>query len=276
MTSIATGVSPAIETTRLNFIPGLKGETGVRAPGRFSLTSALVVAQVALSLVLLIGAGLFLRSLRNLRLVDPGFDPSRLVLATIDPGLRGYSTSESQRYFTELVEHASRLPGVIAVSPALLSPLSGDFAMARVRVPGYIPAPDEFASISINFIGPNYFKTIGTPLLAGRLFTDQDGIANKVAIVNEKAARHYWPKENPIGKRIVAGLHDLYECEVVGIVNNIKAESLRGDVQPVVYVPFPLNTNAHVTLHVRTAGDPAPVISALRQEIHSLDANGAA
>jgi predicted permease len=270
LVSFASGLLPAVQSTRMNFVPALKGETGLRAPGRFSLASGLVVTQVALSLVLLIGAGLFLRSLHNLRLVDPGFDPSRLVLATIEPSSRGYTPAASQRYFAELVDRTARLPGVIAVSPALISPLSGDFAIARVNVPGYVPQPGEFAAISVNFIGANYFQTVGTPLVAGRLFTDHDG---KVAIVNEKAARHYWPNENPIGKRITTGFRDLFECEVVGIVRDIKTESLRGDAQPIVYLPFALNPNGHITLHVRVAGDPAPVISALLSEAHSLDPN---
>jgi predicted permease len=273
LVTIASGLAPALQSTRLNFAPALKGETGMLAPRRFSLTNALVVAQVALSLVLLIGAGLFLRSLHNLRSVDPGFDPSRMIVTTIDPGRREYSPAASQRYVTELVERTSRLPGVIAVSPGLISPLSGDFAMGRLRVPGYVPQPGEFAAISLNFIGPNYFKTIGTALVAGRLFSDQDGIVNKVAIVNEKAARHYWPHENPIGRRITTGLRDLLDCEVVGIVKDVKTESLRAEAQPTVYVPFALNSMGHVTLHVRVAGDPGPVISALRQEVHSLDPN---
>jgi predicted permease len=273
LVSVASGLVPALQSTRLNFVPALKGETGLRAPGRLSLTSALVVVQVALSLVLLIGAGLFLRSLHNLRSVDPGFDPSRLIVTTIEPGRRGYSVTASQRYIAEIVERTSRLPGVIAVSPGLISPLSGDFAMGRVSVPGYVPAAGEFAQISINFVGPNYFKTIGTPLIAGRFFNDLDGITNKVAILNRKAARHYWPHENPIGKRIITGLRDQLDCVVVGIVNDIKTESLRADAQPTVYVPSTLNSMGHVTLHVRVAGNPAPVISALRHEIHSLDRN---
>jgi predicted permease len=273
LVSVLSGLAPALQSTRLHLTPALKGETGARAPGRFSLTSALVVAQVALSLVLLIGAGLFLRSLRNLRLVDPGFDPSRLIVTTIEPARRGYSPAASQRYIAELVERTSRLPGVVAVSPGLISPLSGDFAMGRVSVPGYIPQPGEANTISINFVGQNYFKTIGTPLVAGRLFTEQDGVANQVAIVNEKAARHYWPNENPIGKRITTGLRDRLDCEVVGVVRDIKTESLRGEAQPTVYVPSALNSMGHVTLHVRVAGDPAPVIGALRLQIQSLDPN---
>ncbi len=268
LVSILSGLAPAFAATRLDFAPALKGETGVRAPGRFSLTNALVVAQIALSLVLLIGAGLFLRSLHNLRLVDPGFDPGRLVLAYIAPVSRGYSASASQRYFTELVDRTSHLPGVIAVSPALLSPLSGAFALSNVQVPGYIPKPGELPVIAFNFVGPNYFRTIGTRLLAGRFFTDRDG---KVAIVSEKAVRHFWPNENPIGKRIIVKFRDLEDCEVVGVVGDIRAQTLRVEAQPTVYLPFALSTLGNAELHVRVADDPAPVIAALRDEARSLD-----
>jgi predicted permease len=271
LVSVASGLAPALQSTRLHFARALKGETGVRAPGKFSIAGVLVAAQVALSLVLLIGAGLFLRSLHNLRSVDPGFDPSRLIVTTIEPSRRGYSPSASRQYTDELVERTKRLPGVIAVSPGLISPLSGDFAMGRVSVPGYIPAPGEFPIISVNFVGPDYFNTIGTSLAAGRFFNQRDGIANKVAIVNEKAARHYWPGENPIGRRIIAGLREPIDCEIVGVVKDVKTESLRAGAQPTVYVPATLNPMGHVTLHVRVAGETAPIILALRQEIHSLD-----
>jgi putative ABC transport system permease protein len=267
----ASGILPGMRWSRLNIDPALKGNRDLRGHSKFSLANALVVAQMALSLVLLIGAGLFLKSLRNLRSVDPGFDPSRLILATVEPARRGYSPTASRQYAEDLMQRARRLPGVIAVSEGLISPLSGDFAMARVQVPGYIPTDGEAPTISINFVSPNYFTALGTPLVAGRFFTDQDGAAHKVAIVNESAARHYWPHENPVGKRITTGLRDRLDCEVVGVVKDVRTESLRADPQPIVYVPAALNTMGHVTLHVRVAGNPAPVIAALRGEIHSLD-----
>ena len=128
-------------------------------------------------------------------------------------------------------------------------------------------------AISLNFVGPHYFKTMRTPLVEGRFFTEQDGFVNKVAIVNAKAATHYWPHENPIGKHIITGFHDLLDCEVVGIVKDVKTESLRADAKPTVYVPSALNTMGHFTLHVRVADNPAPVISAIRDEIHAMDRN---
>lgn len=273
LVSVVTGLLPALQSMRLSLAPALKGEAGGRGPRKLSLASVLVVAQIALSVTLLIGAGLFVRSLRNLRSVDPGFDPSRLIVATIEPGRHGYSPAESQRYIMELVEHTRRLSGVTSASPGLISPLSGEFSLSRLRVAGYVPHPGESMEISINFVGPNYFKTIRTPLVEGRFFTGQDGIVNKVAIVNEKAARHYWPHENPIGKHITTGMRDRLDCEVIGIVKDVKTESLRGNPQPAVYLPSTLNAMGHFTLHVRVAGDPGAVIPALRAEIRSLDRN---
>jgi predicted permease len=124
-----------------------------------------------------------------------------------------------------------------------------------------------------NWVGPEYFKLLGTPLVAGRMFTEQDGGANKVAIVNEKTAAHFWPHESPIGKHAILGRQGNDDCEIVGIVKDVKSESLRDDPQPTVYLPFRLNQRSHVTLHVRVAGNTTPVISALIREVHALDAN---
>ena len=274
LVTVLSGIAPAIQSTRPELGPALKGEAGVRAPGKFSFTNALVVLQVALSLVLLIGAGLFLRSLHNLKSVDPGLDPERLVLMTIEPTWSGYSPAASQNFFDAVVERSRNLSGVIAASPGLISPLSGDFSRAPISVPGYLLQPNEPPMIAVNWIGSEYFKTIGTPLVAGRVFTEEDGRTNKVAIVNERTAAHFWPHGNPIGKHATIGRRSNGDdCEIVGVVKDVKSESLREDAQPTVYLPFRQNQRPHLTLHVRVAGDTRPVISALTRAIHDLDPN---
>jgi predicted permease len=273
LVSVLSGIAPAIQSTRPDMGPALKGETGVRRPGRLSFTNALVVTQVALSLVLLIGSGLFLRSLHNLKSIDPGFNPERLIVLTIEPSLNGYSQTASLNFFDSLVERARTLPGVVAVSPGLVSPLSGEFSFTSINVPGYLPQPNEPRMILTNWVGPDYFKLLGTPLVAGRMFTEPDGFVNKVAIVNEKAAAHFWPHENPIGKHAIMGTLDRLDCEIVGMVKDVKSESLREEAQATVYFPFRQNERSHVTLHVRVAGEAGLVISALRAEIHTLDPN---
>jgi predicted permease len=177
----------------------------------------------------------------------------------------------SQKLFESLVERARNLPGVVAASPGLISPLSGGFALVPIHLPGYQPKPDEDDRIDANWIGTDYFKVLGTPLVAGRVFTERDGVSNKVAIVNEKTARHFWPHENPIGKHFTSGRNE--DWEIVGVVKDVKSESLREDPQPTVYLPFRQNRRPHITLHVRVAGPTTPVIAALMREIHALDPN---
>jgi hypothetical protein len=130
-----------------------------------SLANALVIAQIALSMVLLIGAGLFLKSLRNLRLADTGLNPDGLLVMTFDSG---YKMPGIQSFFAEVVSAARRIPGVISASPAFISPLSGGFAITHFSVPGYLPRPGEPDAININWIGTDYFRTLGATLLSGR------------------------------------------------------------------------------------------------------------
>ena len=267
LVSVLSGAAPAIQSTRPDMGPALKGAAGVRAPGRFSIANALVVAQVALSLILLIGAGLFLRSLHNLTSVDPGFNPERQVVLSITPAVS--SQSATQSFFDTLVERTRQMPSVVSASPTNVSPLSGDFSIGGVGVPGQ--RPSERTSASINWVGPDFFKTLGTPLLAGRVFTEQDGRANKVAIVNERTASHFWSHESPIGKHVSISRSD--DCEIVGVVKDVKSESLREGALAAVYLPFRLYPRSSATLHVRVAGNATPVIAALRREIHTLDPN---
>jgi predicted permease len=264
MVSVLSGIAPAIQST---------SETRLRGPGRFSFLNAMVVAQVALSLVLLVGAGLFLRSLRNLKSIDPGFNPEHMVVMTIQPALSGYSQAASQEFFDTLVDRARRMPGVISASPSNVSPLSGDYSLMGILVPGS-QHPNERQPMSINWVGPDYFKTLGTPLAAGRAFTKQDGRTNQVAMVNEKFAAHFWARESALGTHVVIGRHD--EFEIVGVVKDVKSASLREDAEATVYLPFRLNTIPHITLHVRAAGNTAPVIPALLRAIQELDPNLAA
>jgi predicted permease len=271
LVTFIAGVAPAVQSTRPDLAPALKGDVGPRAPARLSFTNGLVVIQIALSLVLLIGAGLFLRSLRNLRSVDPGLDPRNLIVLNIDSGSAGYSIQASHDLFDRLVDRTRALPGVVAASPAFISPLSGQFAMTNFIVPGYRPSPGESDNINVNWIGADYFKALGTPMAAGRVFTGDDGRSNRVAIVNERAAARFWPGENPIGKHIATSRGEGDDFEVVGIVKDVRIDSLRDQPRAMLYLPFRQNTRPFLTLHVRVAGEPGPVIQALMREIHALD-----
>jgi predicted permease len=279
---VLSSIAPAIQWTRPEMGSALKGERGVRTLGRFSFTNALVVTQVALSLVLLIGAGLFLRSLRNLKSVNPGFDPGQVVVLTMEPVWNGYSRASSQSFFDALAQRARNLPGVIMASVAVDSPLSGQRFATTIEVPGYvprandhwrIPRPDFPWMIPVNWVGPGYFRTLSIPLLAGRDFRDQDGLANKVAIVDEQTAAHYWPQQSPIGKHILMGGREAVDCEIVGVVKDVKSASLREGPQATVYMPFRQGQPWGLALHVRVAGETKPVMPALIREIHALDPN---
>jgi hypothetical protein len=185
----------------------------------------LVIAQVGLSLVLLIGAGLFVRSLQNLRKIDLGFNPEQLIVMRISAPPKGYSLNQSLALFESIVEQVRSIPGVVSVGPGFVSPFSGDFAIGGIQVPGYVPKPAERDNIAINPVGPGYFRTIGTPFLSGRPFTDADGRDRKVAIINDKTASHYWPGENPLGKHVNVNIGPLKaECEIVGGVKDEKRE----------------------------------------------------
>src|SRR5262249_9013047 len=152
------------------------------------------------------------------------------------------------------------IPGVISVGEGFVSPLSGDFATGRIQVPEYAPKPNEIDLIAINPVGPNYFRTLGTRLAAGRQFTEADGREQKVAIVNERTSAHYWPGESAVGKRIALNVGRLKdEFEIVGVVQDEKAESLREDPKPAIYIPFRLGFAANMSLHARIAGDARPV-----------------
>lgn len=265
LVTLLTGTAPAVSSAGPNLVSALKGETGLRAPGRLSFANILVVAQVALSLILLIAAGLFLRSLGNLRSVDAGFNPEGLVLLTV--------ATDEPNFFDSLIERVRRLPGVVSASAALISPLSSSFSMTGITVPGYQPQPGEQPLISINLVGPGYFKTMQTPLLAGRMFDEQEARDRKVAVINEPAARHYWPHESPIGKHVWIGGRDREEREIIGVVKGIKTESLRAEAEPAIYSPFaqrPRNRN-HLCLHVRVAGPAAPVVDAMVRQVRALD-----
>jgi predicted permease len=270
LVTLLCGIVPAIHSSRLDPASALKGAVGLRSARRISFAHVLVVAQVALSLVLLIGAGLFLRSLYNLKSVDAGLNADHLVLLTMDPGLAGYSKATSNQFAERLVERARRIPGVVAASTGFISPFSGGFAITSMSVPGYQPRPGDPDSFAVNWIGPDYFKVLETPLLAGRTFTERDGRTNQVAIVNEKISQHFWPNQNPIGKHAMIGRA---ESEIVGVVKDVKSESLRQEAQATVYLPFPQNSRPHLVLHVRVAGGTAPVISSLLREIPALDPN---
>src|SRR5262245_7102865 len=274
LTGIVFGLVPALQASKPDFVTALKEDAPGLGAGarRWNLRNLLVVAQVSLSLVVLIGAGLCLKSLRGLQAIDPGFEPAKVMTASFDLSLSGYDETRGQRFFAQLSERVAALPGVEAFSYARGVALSGFVWIRSATIEGYQPQPDERMPFNFNVISPDYFKTLGTPLAKGREFTAQDAaVAPRVVIVNEATASRYWPGHEAIGKRLKYGNVDQF-AEVVGVVRNSKEKGLTEDPRPAIYAPLLQNYAPDMTLHVRTASESQTMLATLRREAQSLDA----
>ena len=277
LTGVIFGLAPALQTSRPDLVPALKDEagaitTGQRGPG---LRNAFVVTQFALSLLLLIGAGLFLRSLRNASSIDPGFDPDNVLTMSVNLQLNGYSEPRGKQFSRQLSDRLQELPGVVSATLSAFPPLNPLFgSRRRVFVAGYNPRPGEDMEFHYNIVGPEYFQTLRIPLLSGRGFAVQDGEgAPGVLIVNETFARRFWPGQEPLGKRLGVSGPQGNLLEVIGIARDGKYNSLGEDPKPFFYLPALQHYNSRVTVLTRTAGDPKGMLAAVRQEIRALDPN---
>ena len=276
LTGVIFGLAPAWETSRTNVSSALKeqaaGAMGSAAHVRFR--KALVTAQVALSLVLLIGAGLFARSLFNLKLIDPGFRADHLLSFSVQPSLNGYDQARTMSLYDRLQGEIASLPEVRSVTLAEVELLSGDIDMSGIRVPGYEPKEGERMSVWDNFVGPDYFSSLGIPLLRGREISRRDvSGAPKVAVVNEQFASKYFGAANPLGRRIYkTARQDDAGIEVVGVVRDSKHADLREDRQPFVYFAYAQHESIMpMSFYVRAAQDPSALGSALRAVVHRAD-----
>ena len=278
--SLAAGVvfaiAPSMRETNADLTRGLKDELALSRYRKSTLRSGLVVAQIALCAVLLICAGLCLRSLLNARSVDPGFDTEHEAMAVLDPGSLGYPEAKGQRFFEQLIGRVKALPGVTSASLAAYLPLS----TTRMRVgagPKDRPIPPQgLAAIDFTDVGSDYFQAMGIPLLHGREFTAQDTKgAAPVAIINEKLAQQFWPGESAIGHYLVLQTGPTSEShsalQVVGVVHNGKYHTLGEAELPYLYRPLEQNYRSHLTLVVRSAGDPSLILPAIQQQVKAVD-----
>jgi predicted permease len=272
VTVLLFGIAPALESGKAGVGPVLKTDSTGGGRRRGTLAGMLVIAQVALSITLLAGSGLLLHSLHNLRSVPMGFQPENVAVATINTSVNHYSPARSHALLEDLMQRAETIHGVRAVSAALVSPLSGTLWLYSVDIPGYPARPKEVPMTYMNAIGPGYFATIGASLVRGREFTrrDREG-APYVAVVNEQMAKKFWPGRDPIGQRFKAGALDDHEAEVVGVVRDSIYRDLRETRQEILYVPLLQGNFGAATLHLRIAGDPAPVFNQLRAQAHAAD-----
>jgi macrolide transport system ATP-binding/permease protein len=273
-TAVVFGLVPALQGSRAAVASALKESAAsvTAAPRRARLRSALVVAQVALSLLLLVSAGLFLRALQNAQTADPGFSTRDGLIASVDLLPAGYDAARGTAFQQTLLARARELPGVDAASLAQRVPLGfGGSSDMNVQVDGYTPAPNEEMTVYYNRVSGDYLRTLGIPLVAGREFTERDSTGTPdVVIVNETLARRYWPGRSAIGGRIRAGSRTL---EVVGVARDGKYSSLNEAPRAFMYLALAQWYRPDTVLQVKTHGDPERLVPLLHGAIRSLDAN---
>ena len=278
LTGMIFGLIPALQSTRPQLAETLKDQVGSIAGGTsVGLRKALVTGQVTLSLLLLIGAGLFIRSLKNLKDLDPGFRTTNLVEFAIDPTRNGYKPERSLDFYRQLRESLDALPGVESSALAVMPILAGDEWDNSIAIEGFLHKPTEAPDPHMQFISPDYFKTMNIPILVGRDFRMSDGRdAPKVCIVNEKFAKRYFKDGNALGRHIGMGGNPgtKLDIEIVGVVGNTKYESMREEIPLEVYQPsHQVNFVIGMMAYVRTARRPEQVFSSIRRVVNQLDPN---
>jgi predicted permease len=270
------GLAPALQARSAAALTMALKETGRVAGGgrQAGFRKALVIGQVALSMLLLAGAGLFARSLHNLRELDPGFVPDNLLHFSLDSSRSGYTRERAIALAKTLQEDLRGLPGVTSVSMAVVPAMTDRQSRQTVRVQGYEPADGEDMTPAINLVGPGYFETLGVPLVMGRAFAPgDDERAPLVAVVNQSMANHFWPGQNPIGRRFAANSRQPEGAvEVIGVVRDAKFANLRGDVPRFFYIPIlQAEVIDTMTFYVRTRAGVGDPFGAVRQTVQRLD-----
>ena len=273
LTALVFGILPALRSSSVPLVAVLKEESGSVSVAfhRTRLSSGLVVAQFALSLLLLVCAGLFTRSLQKAQQSDPGFDPDHVLLASYELSPAGYSHATAVAFNRQVLAKLAALPGVEAVTLADFSPLSFSIHTEYLELEGYVPQPHESMEISRAIVGPEYFHTMRTVLTAGRDFTDRDAPeTQRVAIVNQALADRYWPGQDAIGKRI---RYWEGSFTVVGVARNAKYRLLTYAPEPVVYLPIyqAYRSTQDTTIHLRASGDPQALAFPLERAVHELN-----
>jgi predicted permease len=278
-TGILSGLAPAYRATAVNLADSLKsGTSGVLSGARSNLLKSLAVSQVALSLLLLVCAGLLVRTLRNVGKQDFGFNYQHVLEVGINPRIAGYQQDQLNPLYRALLGRVNAVPGVHLASLSLYSPMSGDNWSGQISVQGYFPPANQAADCQWVWVGPRYVETEGMSLLLGRDFGHGDTIgAPKVAIVNETFAKRYMAKQNPIGRRFSLNIPaKSYEIEIVGVVKDFKFNEPRQEYWPVAFLPLaqaegPPSYAAF--LEIRTTTDPTSVAGSVRHVIQEVDRN---
>ncbi|MGE0128691.1 MAG: ADOP family duplicated permease [Blastocatellales bacterium] len=279
LTGLVFGLAPALLTTRTNLVVALKGDSNASAAGRgFSAHDWLTVVQVALSLLLLIGAALMARTLANLRAVDLGYQREHVLLASLDLAKGGYTREQSADFYQRLVARVRQQPGIEAAGLATYGalgsvlPVGTRFMSTGLRAAGYEPKPNEDLTHYFNIVSPGYFDALHTQLLRGRDFDARDmARSQKVVVINEATARYFFGNEDPVGRRLGRGTAGPTDLEIIGVVRNTKYLDMREENRRIVYLPLAQSPPGLMTLFVRTARDMAEASAIIRREVAALD-----
>lgn len=282
LTGLLFGIAPALQSTRFDLATSLKETTGAKR-ARLTLNKMLIVAQVALSLFLITGAGLFLRSLQNLKNLDPGFDREHLVQFFMDPG-RGYNLAQRVNLYKQILTRLEALPGARSASFSSLGFLTGSVISYAVTVPGYLPRSDENTTCNVLTVGPRFFETMKIPILIGRDFGPQDDRtvealpagaqqthASQSVVINQTMARYFFGNENPIGKRFSQTGSKSY-MEIIGVSKDVRYASLREQTSCTFYLYYLQQPNqGSMTFQLRTGGDESAYAAMIQRSVRESD-----
>jgi putative ABC transport system permease protein len=275
LTGVLFGLAPAFRASRTDLVTSLKEYShDRRGGGRSRLSSLLVVGQVALSMVLLVGAGLLVRSLISARSIDTGFDHKKIGLITLGLSMNQYSEDQSRQFYQQLSERVRSLPGVESTTDVTRVPLSMDININEVFVDGHELTPDDDSPFlaDVTFIGKDYFSTMGVPLLQGREIGDVDAAdSSPVVIVNEAFARSFWPNESALGKRIRHGSLDGTTYEIVGVSRNYNVRAVGEKPRPYIHFARAQRFNDYGSVVYRSTTDPTTLLETVRREALAID-----
>lgn len=274
VTGVLFGLAPALRGSRLEIATTLRNDSAGAGRGRSRLRNALVIGQVAMSLLLLTISGLFVRALDKGRRVDLGIDVTHVAAAALNAGTAGYDTTRGLQLYRNLGARLAALPGVESVGYARILPLSMNSMGEDISIPGYVPTDSRDGKtfeVLDNIVDEGYFAITHMPLVSGRSFHSSDNEqAARVAVVNESFVNQYWPKQNALGRTIEMNGRAM---TVVGVVRDTKYNKLDEVKLPFLFLPFAQHWESEVNVLVRTSGDPALMASTIRRELHALDAN---
>ena len=278
-TGLAFGLFPALHSTRPDLVTALRNNSGKLAGGRAArrFRTTLATAQIALSMALLMSAGLFLKSLWKVYRVDPGTNVEKLVTFSVQPEESGYDSLRARELFTRIEDDLRRIPGATAVTSARVPLLAGSNWNNTVRVEGFRPDANVrgASQASFNAVGSGFFRAVGVPLLAGREFTDADALGRpKVAVVNETFAKKFGLGPNPVGRRMATGGADSLplDIEIVGLVRDMKYSNVKQETPAVFFVPHRQQGQlGNLNFYVRTDGDPRSILRAMPAVVRRLD-----